>query len=502
MQQTYLKDLRHNPRKFDEFKRAYELPALLSTIVVLVAITALNDLGSWVFVHHAARDGVFGLCFPWALLGISAGLMFATRRELSRSSPGQIPRALWLQSTVQIWWMAAVIWYASTPLALVMLFVVSAAAINDARYLYDTRAAQLSHSLPWLAVPLLLLAVDVAGGPGILARYAEDPYYVKCALGGLAGMVLLLQFVISVVGRQCYETDAALWERGKLEAQLAEERREREVLRRSCDLMVHGVSAGSFSHDLASPLSLVSMATDEITELINSDDRIAETATLRAELAPALEQLRRATTRVTEMTSALARSLRQTEEPDKTSVGDLVSEALKAAKLSLKRYGLTEAPEPILDIADGDVFVVAGHAGALANILVNGALQQPREPLTVTGRVDTDYYYTLEVRDFGVASSDRAQALDAVRASLAIATDKSPPTRDAQSNRYGVALMLAKLLVVRHGGWLEAKSPESGPGLLFVLSLPRLHPSVIPLPAHETGGDLNQGAPLPATVIA
>lgn len=500
MQQAYLKDLRRNPRKFDEFRRAYDLPALVSTIVVLVAITGLNNLGSWVFVHRVARDGSFGLWFPWALLAISAGLMLATRRQLSRSS-GHIPRALWLQSTVQIWWMGAVIWYASTPLALVMLFVVSAAAINDARYLYDTPAAQLSHSLPWLAVPVLLLAVDLAGGPGIRARYTVDPYYVKCALGGLAGMVLLLQFVISVVGRQCYETDAALWERGKLQAQLAEERREREVLRRSCDLMVHGVSAGSFSHDLASPLSLVSMAADEIAELVDSGAADSRTA-LRAELAPVLDQLRRATTRVTEMTSALARSLRHTEEPDKTSVRELMSEAFESAKLSLRRYGLEEAPEPVLDITDGDVFVVAGHAGALANILVNGSLQQPHEPLTVTGRVGTDYYYTLQVRDFGVAASERAQALDAVRASLAIAADQSSPPRDAQSNRYGVALMLAKLLVVRHGGWLEAKSPESGPGLIFVLTLPRLHPSVMPLPAHETEDTSHRGDPsfVPSTV--
>jgi signal transduction histidine kinase len=486
MRQTYSKDLRQNPRKFDEFKRAYDLPALLSTIVVLMAITGLCHLGSWIFVDKPSRDGTFGLLFPWLLLALSALLMFATRRALAVASPGKIPQALWLQSTVQIWWMGALVWYASTPLALIMLFVVSAAAINDARYLYDTPAARLSHLVPWLAFPPVLLGIDLAGGPGLLARYAVDPYYVKYALGGMAGMVLLLQFVISVVGRQCYETDAALWERGKLEAQLAEERREREVLRRSCDLMVQGVSAGSFSHDVASPLSLVSMAADEISELLTSRAEPRDAAELRTNLEPALEQLRRATNRVTEMTSALARSLRKTEEPSKTSVHALLSEALEAAKLSLRRYGLEHVPEAMLDVADGDVFVVAGHAGALANIIVNGALQQPREALVVTGRVSNDYYYSLQVRDFGVAPSEREQALEAVRASLAIATEQSLPARDAQSNRYGVALMLAKLLVVRHGGWLEVTSPDGGAGLVFGLTLPRLDPSIVPLPAHDT----------------
>lgn len=485
MQVSYSKDLSHNPRKFEEFKRAYELTALTSTIVVLIIITGLCQLGSWFFVGRAARDGSFGSLFPWVLLALSAGLMFATRRALLQVPVGRIPNALWLQSTLQIWWMGAVVWYASTPLALVMLFVVSAAAVNDARYLYDTPAARLSHALPWLAFPVLLLAVDAAGGPGLLARYASEPYYVKYALGGMVGMVLLLQFVISVVGRQCYETDAALWERSKLEAQLAEQRRERDVLRRSCDLMVQGVSAGSFSHDVASPLSLVSMAVDEIDEVLSSDANAAQVANLREELAPALNQLRRATSRVTEMTSALARSLRQAEVPSKRSLHGLLEEVLETTKLSLQRYGLAHVPAPALDVADADVFVVAGHVGALANILVNGALQQPHEPLLVSGRVLDDYYFALQVRDFGVPSAEREQALAAVRGSLALAADQVSLPRDPQSNRYGVALMLAKLLVVRHGGWLEVAPPTSGPGLVFVVTLPRLEPALVPVAAHD-----------------
>jgi signal transduction histidine kinase len=479
MSTEFPKALSKNPDKFADFVRAYEPHSFVGTIVALLAITGLCQVGSWLLTGHAARDGLVGVLLPWGLVFGSVLLMLGTRWTLGAQREARVPRIFWVQSCVQIWWMGAVVWYATTPLALAMFFVLSAAAVNDARFFYDTVEARLSHLVPWLLFPLVLLTVDLFGGAGLLARQAVDPMYVKYAAGVLIGVLLLVQFVLSTIGRQHYETDMALFARSRLESQLAEARREREVLRRSCDLMVHGVSASSFSHDVASPLSLVTMAAEDIDGTLARMPEGTALAEVKAALGPLVQQLVRATDRVTEMTAALARSLRRAETPTPVGAGRLVSDALDAMKFSLVRHGLRDFPAPSVDLEESDVFVVPGHSGALANVLVNGALQAPSEKLVIRGEGQGEWYYAISVRDFGVGSGERAEALAGIKASLSLEPDAAPPD-EQNGKRYGVALLLAKLLVVRYGGWLEVSSPTEGPGLVFTIVLPRQHPESIP----------------------
>jgi signal transduction histidine kinase len=479
MSTAFPKSLSKNPDKFADFVRAYALPSFVGTIVVQVLITGLCQLGSWLLTGLAACDGLVGILVPWALALACILLMCGTKWTIEHQPDTKVPFVYWVQSTVQLWWMGSIIWYATTPLALAMFFVLSAGAVSDARYFYDSAEARLGHLVPWLLFPLLLLAIDAFGGAGLLARYAVDPMYVKYATCILIGVLLLVQFVIGTIGRQCYETDASLFARSKLESQLAEAKREREVLRRSCDLMVHGVSAGSFSHDVASPLSLVTMAAEDLAQTLADLPEGTALADVQRALAPILQQLLRATDRVTEMTAALARSLRRAEAPAAMRVDRLVADALDAMKFSLGRHGLHDTPAPSVELEQSDVFIVPGHSGALANVLVNGSLQAPGEPLVIRGRGQGEWYYAVTVRDFGVGSAERPQALADIQASLSLEPDA--PSHDVHNGkRYGIALMLAKLLVVRYGGWLEVSSPEQGPGLVFTIVLPRQHPESIP----------------------
>ncbi len=137
-------------------------------------------------------------------------------------------------------------------------------------------------------------------------------------------------------------------------------------------------------------------------------------------------------------------------------------------------------------VEQASVLVTAGHAASLGNLLTNGALHAPGHRLEVHGEVLDPWYYRLVIRDHGVCSAERPAALRAIRESLQLTSGRTDG--EARSHRgYGIALMLAKVLVVKHHGWIAASAPDRGRGIAIHLVLPRIEPELIPAHAGHPG---------------
>jgi hypothetical protein len=475
-----------NPQKWEEYVRSFDAPTVATAIAGTVGMTLAAEIATWLLRGHAAADGRFGLVFPWMLALAVVATVLAAQRQMRRQGERRIPLSCWAFGTLQIIWLAGLAWYSLPEFSVVLAVVLCAIAFHDARYFYDATWLRLHCLLVWPGFFLILIAVDLLGGPGLLARAHSRPEFVRMALSFAVMATALVQIILVVVGRQWYRLDAKLWADASLRAQLAEMRREREVIVRSCDFIAQGLTVGQFSHDVASPISTVSLSAGELAEDLRS---LASDLEARQEkeilarvisLQKAATGIARGNARLHEMTAAMLRSLRGGTAPTEIEVGALVSAAVDEMFSSSARHRIRPV-RPILEIKPGVVFATEEHAAAIGSILCNGALQNPEAPLRVLGAPVGDWFYLVSIRDQGVAVESRALALERVRASLALVESERAPASTSAYQGYGIGLTLAKLLLVRNNGWLAADAPAEGPGLVFRVVLPRVSPGVIPV---------------------
>ncbi len=472
-----------NPQKWEEYVRTFDTRMLAAAILSPVGLTAWAQAMTWIFRGRLAEGGRWGLLLPWALVCAMALAALAGRREIRRQRERRIPGVCWAFGTLQAVWLPCLAWYSLPEFAVIAGVALCAMAFHDARCFYDATWLRVHYLLAWLAFLVLLLGVDALGGPGLLARAHAAPQYLRMAISFVAMIAVLVQIILAVVGRQWYRSEARVWAHNLAQIQLAEMRREREVIACSCDFIAKGVTAGQFSHDLVSPLSTVSLSADRLREeLAKLTDELGARGEqdLRARLTSlhdAAESIVKGSARLHEMAAALLRSLRQPSALGPTDVRALVGDAIREMNASSARHGTHAAP-PIVELEPTQVFVGAEHAAALGSILCNGALQNPQTPLRVHGREAGPWFYLLSIRDTGVAIEQRAAALERVRAALVLTESGTP--RASTHAGFGVGLTLAKLLLVRHNGWLAVEEPAHGPGLVFQVALPRVAPDSIP----------------------
>ena len=105
----------------------------------------------------------------------------------------------------------------------------------------------------------------------------------------------------------------------------------------------------------------------------------------------------------------------------------------------------------------------------------------------IRGAILDPWYYRLVVRDHGVTPEKRELALQRIRHALRLRTDRRVDGDRGEHRGYGVALMLAKVLMVRHHGWMAAAAPSEGDGVEIHLVLPRVEHEVIPAQASHPG---------------
>jgi hypothetical protein len=477
-----------NPLKWEEFVASFSARQVAAAIVISALFTAIGEGISWLLQGHPSADGTSGVVVPWMFVGAIAVTIVLSRRHVLTSRGRRIPAVLWLHAVLQIFWIAALAFYTEPVFSVVLAVGLCSLAFHDARYFYNARFLHLYYLLVWPAFLVVLVAVDVVGGRGLLARVAAQPHYLRAAVPITLTVMLNLQLIVAVVGRQWRELDGKLWAFSQAQAQLAEMRREREVIARSCDFLVQGITAGRFSHDVASPISTVALSAAELSSGLGTlRENLAAHLSARPDLAELLDQLQGAVARISrgqmrlhDMTMNMARSLRGEVDTRGRSIEDVVRASLGELQTALARHEARYI-EPNVQLASAEVYVTDEHAAAIGSIMCNGFLQSPLTPLQVTGHPADSWFYVLAIRDFGVAVPERAEALGRVRRSLTLA-DAEP--RAVESRTYeglGMGLVLAKLLFVRNNGWLGVMLPESDRGLVFLIVLPRHPTSEIPV---------------------
>jgi hypothetical protein len=478
--------LADNPQKWEEYVHSFDAPMIATAIAGTVVMTLAAELATWLLRGHAAEDGRFGIVFPWVLVLTIAVTALVSQRQMRRQRQRRIPVVCWAFGTLQMLWMIGLAWYSLPEFSVILAAALWAVAFHDARYFYDAIWLRLHYFLVWPAFFLILIAVDLFGGPGVLSRAHSQPGFVRMALAFSVMVAGLVQIILVVVGRQWYRLDAKVWAHAGAQTQLAEMRREREVIVRSCAFIAQGLTAGQFSHDVASPLSTVSLSVGELAENLDAlaaalearhdKEILARVVTLRE----AATGIARGNARLHEMTSAMSRSLRGGSTLAEIDAGILIRAAVDEMHATSARHGIRPV-QPSLELAPGSVFATNEHAAAIGSILCNGVLQKPKAPLGVRGAPTGQYFYVVSVRDHGVSPDLRGVALERVRASLALVDAGAKTDSTNMYQGYGIGLTLAKLLLVRNNGWLAVGAPAEGPGLVFRVVLPRVSPTDIPV---------------------
>lgn len=489
-----------DPIAFAKLQRLYAPRGILAGIAVSVVVTLfptfLNPL-----MRGAARG--WGLGLPWALVALLSGLMILSGRFLHARSRRAFYAAYTAQSLVQFAWMQFLCWNTTPYFSIVGVMGFCAWAFNDAFVLYNSRMVRAQYALAIPLFDLALLALDATGGRGLLAVYHQDPTFIEVLLSVQFVLMMVAQIIVGFIGAEAYAHDQRLIEMGAIERELAVARTEREVLRHTSSYVGQGLAATQFSHDVASPVTSLYNNAETLQAMLDRtpfregparDALAALPAAVRARVLDdvteweemargACEDLLTASERVLEMTRAVAVSVKGVESSAPCDIRDLVKRAVDEMNRTLPGHKVSGAA-PSIELEDSTVQVISGHAQTLGNLLTNGVLQRPEEPVEVRGRVVNEWFYHLSLRDHGVEPEGREAALQRVRSALAFEEQgaSSKPGGDAPRTYrgYGIALMMAKVLLVRHHGCILVGAPSDGRGVVFHIMLPRRPHDEIP----------------------
>jgi len=491
--------------------------AIVSATLLISGLTALpiilGGLMPWLS-NPALAPGFAALHGPshlavWALVVLHVATLVASWRRLGPQS--EVPRSLFrLQLFIQLTWLQLLAWFAIPHFPVIGLTLLVAllvgCAVRDALSRVPSKELRLAYLLAFVFFDLLLLGVDAAGGPGLLRGYALDPGYVQQTLALQVLLVGLTQALLGLMGRTVLHHDVRLLHQERTERELAVMRTEKDILGQSSVLLSQGLAASQFSHDVASPLTVIRACIEEMQYMLAESpyqDRqvrlalgaldagkagvaIDHMTSWNASAAQVIDDLDEASTRILNMTGSLARSLRGGIVAAPLPVEELLRAAEDSMAAHLQGHDRT-APAVELDLEPAHVQVTPAHASCLGNLMTNGALYAPDTALEIRGAILDPWYYRLVVRDHGVTPEKRELALQRIRHALRLRTDRRVDGDRGEHRGYGVALMLAKVLMVRHHGWMAAAAPSEGDGVEIHLVLPRVEHEVIPAQASHPG---------------
>lgn len=399
----------------------------------------------------------WSLLLPYLALHRWSILRRSARAHIVSMVTGSIALGFWLQV---VSWSTVPDLPALTAVLLVGLN--TAFQFTDAQVTYDLRWVWPLQLIPPVVFDLALLLFDAFGGEGLLSVWEAEPgagptWLILQSLGFFLSVAIL-----TVVGRFARERDERLVEFAQARSQLDVLKAEQAVVQRTCDLMLGGLQAGRFSHDVAGPLSVMGVTLKEL-------DRACP-AEARASLGPIIVDLRVATERLREMTAFMSRGLKGEHPAAPRDIHELLEESKKHLRHLLKGHG-RDVPELWVDVQPAEVMAEPLHATAIANILANGALQGGDAPLVVLGERGEDGAYELVLRDHGVAPAQRAEAMERVKRATSLSFRPTQDSRDESYEGQGLGLFLACIVLSRQGGSIEVREPQEGPGLELCIHL-------------------------------
>lgn len=230
-------------------------------------------------------------------------------------------------------------------------------------------------------------------------------------------------------------------------------RQERDIAARTANLLGVGAGAGMFSHDVAGPITALTLGLDEVKELARTPDEREIVANLE-EAAQDIQLL----------AGDLVFALRGTRQV--RPVAELVG--LVERHLRFRQRQLPRGLQLERDLDDHALSVDALFTQALANVIVNGARFSADGRVELRGRIQPDGGYAFMVRDWGVEGDRRELALQRIREALA--SEGGVEADAASDTSRGVGLWLVGASVRRLGAALEARAAADGPGVELVLT--------------------------------
>ncbi len=209
----------------------------------------------------------------WALLVLQLPGLIVARRALERGDRPAWSRAHAGHSLVQISWLLVLAWFTVPTLPTLGLALVTAIlvcwAANDALGRLDPGQLHRRYFLGILLADLLLLGLDALGGPGPLAAAQLHPRFLGQVLAFQLVLGALVTGVITHVSRSLAAQDRWRLRQDASARKLAVMEAERAVIAQSSVLLGHGLAAGQFAHDVASPVTVMRAASEELDMLLD-----------------------------------------------------------------------------------------------------------------------------------------------------------------------------------------------------------------------------------------
>ncbi|MDP2306070.1 MAG: hypothetical protein Q8P18_08580 [Pseudomonadota bacterium] len=466
-------DVFDNPSRYRvalEGFRPTPILQMLALHALLVGLAAA--LGHWLPDTVARQGGQYGpvlaaLILQAPLVAV-CGRLFLLRAR----------RPFWVAhdalSITNFLWLGLLVWAAPGFYGALMVGLFAVWAYHDA-WIADGRRVKVIYLLAAPAVDLALLALDLAGGRGLLWAWREERGGVLAFLALELVITALVQWLIRWVGRESAENDRRLVEQARLGHELAVMRREREVVQASCSLLTTGLVASKFSHDLATPTSVLQLDVSAIEDVLARLPPSGE----REELREIVAELGDVGRKIAEMTGAVAKAVRERETGTLIDLAQVCHGAELEMRAALRAHD-REPPSVEFGTVAGSVWVTGAHGGTLANLLTNSALHAPGLLIEIRARPVGRWFHAVSIRDHGVDGAEREETLERVRSLLSLGDAAANVQREGAYRSYGVALVLAKIHLLRYNGWLAVRPAPSGPGLIFDVLLPSADPTTIP----------------------
>jgi len=437
--------------------------AIVQVLTFHVVLSAIGfALGWWLPTTRPAHAGTVvgvaaALVVQAPLVWLSSRLFAARRREAFWAAHSAMTMAFFA-------WLGLLLWESPGFYGAILAALYGVWGYHDAW----TAGGARMRRLYLLAAPTMdfaLLGLDLAGGKGPLWAWANERPALLSFFAVQAVLTACVQWLIQWVDAEVRERDRLAAAHAQVAARLAAIEREREVVQGSCELLATGLIASKYSHDLASPLTVMRLDVETLAQVV----RGMEPHPTRDRLAEIVDELLEVTEQVTGMTAGMAQAVRAPDVVAPASLRELCAQAEAGMRVALRGQ---DVPPPSLEIAapEAQVMLGRGHAGTLANLLTNAALAAPGLPITLSGEA-AEGVYRLRVRDRGVSGEAREEARRRIDAMLHL---QHPPDGERVRRGYGVALLLARVYLLRHGGGLVVEVPAEGPGLIFVIELPLL----------------------------
>ncbi len=358
------------------------------------------------------------------------------------------------QTLIYVLWLEDCAWTLDTRLPAVgtafLLVVTIGYAFNTATYFYDD-----TRFLRSMLASVLGFAILV-GLAGLLTVPVGDSPLGHPTVAFIGKNVLvtgLMAMVFSMHGGAHRELTRRMTALNARATRTALARQEREIASRTANLLGVGAGAGLFSHDVAGPITVLTLAAEELRESASPDQ------------LEVLDTLVAASADIRLLSSDLVFALRGGHHPREVSeVIDLVRRHLKFRQNQLPHgLRLEHQCDPATIVVD------SLFTQAVANLVANGARFSPEGRVQIRGEVLEDGAYRMVVRDWGVEGEQREVALKRMREALSSEGGVEADQDESHGLSRGVGLWLVGAAVRRLGARLELGPPAEGPGIRVAL---------------------------------